>query len=101
MIRLRYISVELIFWVAAIIALAMANPQEHHFTLCPLANLGFDWCPGCGLGRSISALLKGDIYASFNYHWFGIPALLIIIYRIYQLLKLLGNRNKKLNYKEI
>jgi Protein of unknown function (DUF2752) len=76
---------ELVFWVSAIVLLATANPHEHHFSLCPLANLGFDWCPGCGLGRSIIALFHGDIYASLKYHWFGIPALFIILYRIYQL----------------
>lgn len=94
--------VEIVFWVLALILLATADPHEHHFTLCPLANLGFDWCPGCGLGRSITAIFNADLSASFRYHWFGIPALLIILYRIYQLGKqLIIKQNNYLKYKEI
>jgi hypothetical protein len=100
--RIRFIPVELIFWVLALTLLATANPHEHHFTLCPLANLGFDWCPGCGLGRSITAIFNTDFSASIRHHWFGIPALLIILYRIYQLSKQFIFKQKHyLNYKEI
>jgi hypothetical protein len=40
---MKYIKsfpIELLFWVLALVLLATANPHEHHFTLCPLANLG-------------------------------------------------------------
>ena len=90
--------VELTFWILALALLATANPSAHHFTLCPLANLGFDWCPGCGLGRSITAIFNGDLKSSFQQHWFGILALLIIIYRIYQLGKKLTNHSNTNNY---
>ncbi|WP_245681362.1 DUF2752 domain-containing protein [Arcticibacter eurypsychrophilus] len=50
--------------------------------MCPLANLGLTWCPGCGLGRSIASILHGNLSQSFHYHWFGIPGLLILISRI-------------------
>jgi Protein of unknown function (DUF2752) len=80
---------ELAFWVAALTCLAFTNPtNQSHFTLCPLRLLGFKWCPGCGLGHSISFLFHGDIKSSFRAHWLGIPALAIIIYRIYVLAKL-------------
>ena len=100
---MKYIKsfpIELAFWLVALVLLAIANPTEHHFTLCPLANLGFDWCPGCGLGRSITALFHGDINASFAQHWFGIPALLLIAYRIYQLTNQLFTKEINLKYKE-
>jgi len=102
---MKYIKsfpLELFFWITALVLLATANPHEHHFTLCPLANLGIDWCPGCGLGRSITALFHGDVNASFAHHWFGIPALILIGNRIYQLTKQLINKQKifNLNYKE-
>lgn len=77
---------ELFFWLSALFLLAIANPNEHHFSLCPIAALGFDWCPGCGLGRSITALFQGDLAASFRYHWLGIPALFVLLHRIYQLI---------------
>lgn len=93
---MKYIKsfpLELFFWITALVLLAATNAHEHHFTLCPLANLGFEnWCPGCGLGRSISHILHGELTESFSEHWFGLPALLIILYRIYTL-------TKKKNYK--
>jgi hypothetical protein len=98
--HMKNFPLELIFWVMALMLLATADPHAHHFTLCPLANLGITWCPGCGLGRSISALFHGDISASFGFHWFGIPALLLIAHRIYQLSKNLIHTNLKLKYKE-
>lgn len=82
----RKIPLELIFWVLALLMLAFANPNQHHFVLCPIANLGFDWCPGCGLGRAISSIFKGDISQSFKHHYLGFPALSIIIYRMYTLI---------------
>jgi hypothetical protein len=79
---------ELVFWVAAIIALGICNPSSAtHYTLCPLKLLGFKWCPGCGLGHSIAFLLHGDIKSSFHAHWFGIPAFFIIVYRVYDLVR--------------
>lgn len=83
--NIKSFPIELIFWVSALVLLATTDPHAHHFTLCPLANLGLTWCPGCGLGRSISSLFHGEIRESFAHHWLGIPALMIITYRIYQL----------------
>jgi len=77
---------ELVFWVAALISLAFSNPAgPAHFSLCPLKALGITWCPGCGLGHSIAWLFHGNIPNSWHAHWFGIPALGIILYRIYSL----------------
>lgn len=89
---------ELIFWVSALIALSLAKlpPDAHtaHFTLCPLANLGISWCPGCGIGRAIAALLQGHLAESFEQHWFGLPALLIICWRIFVLGRLTMTKDK-------
>jgi hypothetical protein len=86
------IPFELLFWMSALLMLGsagMGSPGEvNHFTLCPLANMGFSWCPGCGIGRAITHLLHGQVLESFKYHWFGLPALLIICYRIYTLMRL-------------
>lgn len=104
---LSRIPLELILWVTAILLLGAADPADHfptnHFTLCPLANLGLSWCPGCGLGRSLIQLLHGNVTRSIQYHWIGIPALLIIGYRIfilgrYEIKKVINNKNKEKNY---
>ncbi len=92
---IKTFSLEITFWTLALVLLATANSHDHHFTLCPLANLGLSWCPGCGLGRSITALMHGDVKESFSHHWFGIPALMIIVYRIYQLSYQAINNNKE------
>ena len=102
MSNIKSFPLELVFWILALVLLATADPDTHHFSLCPLANLGVDWCPGCGLGRSISALFQGEVKESLNFHWFGLPALMVIVYRIVTLSTLTIKRNKKfnLNYKE-
>ncbi|MCD8741466.1 DUF2752 domain-containing protein [Mucilaginibacter roseus] len=48
---------------------------------------GIGWCPGCGLGHSISWLFRGNLNNSFQAHWLGIPALAIISWRIVILIK--------------
>ncbi|HEY0054194.1 MAG TPA: DUF2752 domain-containing protein [Pedobacter sp.] len=78
---------ELVAWITALIFLAFTNPGQHHFSLCPLENLHIIWCPGCGLGRSVASILRGNFMASLSYHWFGFPALFILLNRIFILLK--------------
>lgn len=79
---------ELIIWSGAIFMLSISYPKVvNHFTFCPIENLGFSWCPGCGLGRSISYFLHGELRLSLEHHWFGIPAFCILIFRIVQLFK--------------
>ncbi|WP_316810522.1 DUF2752 domain-containing protein [Pedobacter heparinus] len=100
---LKRIPLELIFWITALVLLATADLQNHgeaqHFTLCPIANLGMTWCPGCGIGRSITQLFHGNFAESFAQHWFGLPALLIICRRIGVLMKMIWINNKLLNLK--
>jgi hypothetical protein len=79
---------ELVFWISALTALALADPGvPSHYTLCPFRLLGFTWCPGCGLGHAIAFLLHGDLQSSFHAHWLGVPALIIIVYRIVDLIR--------------
>jgi hypothetical protein len=100
---LKRVPFELVFWVVALVLLATSDPHSHgdgtHFTLCPLANMGFSWCPGCGIGRSITQLFHGNLEASFARHWFGLPALLIIFRRIMVLTRMILTNNKRLNLK--
>jgi hypothetical protein len=78
---------EALIWIGALIFLAVSNPAVHHYTLCPLDNLGFDYCPGCGLGRSISYFFHLDLKASFFTHPLGIPTTILLIYRSINILK--------------
>ncbi len=74
---------EALFWSGAMIALALYDPSTgSHMSFCPFSHLGFKYCPGCGIGRSISFLLHGAVKNSFAMHPLGIPAVLIIMWRI-------------------
>ena len=58
---------------------------ETHLLSCPFKQLtGLD-CPGCGLQRSLIALLKGDVVASFNFYP---PMLAILALMLFALLHL-------------
>jgi hypothetical protein len=86
---IKHLPWEALIWAGALLLLGFSSiSAEHHFSLCPLYNLGFDFCPGCGLGRSISFLLHGDFKKSFNIHPLGIFAVIVLSYRIIQLTKL-------------
>lgn len=86
--RLRTVPVEAIIWIGALIALAFYHPVPGtHFTLCPLANIGFRYCPGCGLGRSISYILHGDFQLSWKTHPLGVFAVVILGNRIVSLFR--------------
>jgi hypothetical protein len=54
-------------------------------SLCVFKFIGFNSCPGCGLGHSIHHALHLRFGQSFQAHWFGIPGVIIILYRIKQL----------------
>jgi len=84
----KIIGFEALIWILGLTYLAFFNfTGTTHFTICPLANLGIDFCPGCGLGNSISYLFKGDFIASFHSHPLGIFALIIITFRIITIIK--------------
>ena len=92
---------ELIFWLTALASLAIFNPADQsHFSLCIFKLAGITWCPGCGMGHSISWLLHGNFQASFKAHWLGLPALGVIFYRIYYLSLLQMSTFRKLNLKD-
>jgi hypothetical protein len=79
-------NLELLFWLAALLCLACSQPGiATHFTLCPFKLLGLSWCPGCGIGHAIAFALHGQWAASVRAHWFGIPALGLIFYRVVRL----------------
>ncbi|MDQ6756524.1 MAG: DUF2752 domain-containing protein [Bacteroidota bacterium] len=91
---------ELLFWIVSLTALAMMQPtSDTHFSLCIFKLLGIDFCPGCGLGHSISFLFHGNMSKSFSLHPLGIFAVLVILFRVYKLLLLrLFSKKLKINY---
>lgn len=77
---------ELTAWIVALVLLATMDPgTSTHYSFCIFKFIGIPFCPGCGLGHSISYLFHGDIRASFSAHPLGIFALAVILFRIYKL----------------
>lgn len=72
-------------WIIALFLLYNISPEGEHLSMCPLYNLGFDFCPGCGIGRSIFHVLHFDFIESFSQHFLGVFALTMILYRIFNL----------------
>jgi hypothetical protein len=84
---IKQLPVEGIVWFTGLIVLAFCEPTQKHVSICPFYQLGFDFCPGCGLGRSISFLFHGEIIHSLTTHPLGIFAVIVLSYRIIQLSK--------------
>ncbi len=72
--------------------LALSNPAGDHFSLCIFKFLGMDFCPGCGIGHSIAWLFRLNIERSISCHPLGIPALILLLFRIFQLIKIAKNQ---------
>src|SRR5690554_3466874 len=85
--KIKQLPLELAFWCIALTSLWWLDPYGSHYTLCPLHQLGIEWCPGCGLGRAISLLMNGEVAASWQLHPLGGFALAVILYRIFEILK--------------
>ncbi len=79
---------EALLWAVGIVAMALMEPEgEHLFSLCPLRWLDFHFCPGCGLGHAIAYLFRGELEASWAAHPLGLPALLVLGWRVISLVK--------------
>lgn len=85
----KIIGFEAAIWTVALLYLAFINdPATAHFSICPFHILGFGFCPGCGLGNSVSYILHGEILKSFSVHPLGLFALIVLITRIIHLIKI-------------
>ncbi len=86
LIQIYYrIPIEAFIWISGLVVLALYNPgEDRHISLCLFNALGFKFCPGCGLGRSLALFMHGEFYRSFQIHPLGPFALAILVYRIYQ-----------------
>lgn len=96
---IQEIDIESILWLSAFLYLAVINPYEpRHLSFCLFSLAGIENCPGCGLGKSISMIFHGDFIGSLKSHPLGIPALLLIARRIFQLVR---NRITKKSTKQM
>src|SRR6056297_247774 len=65
-----------------LVLLAMMSPENSGHSLCLFEWVGIDFCPGDGLGHSISYTFRGNIQAALESHFAGPAAVVILILRI-------------------
>ena len=82
----RLIDLEALIWTLGLIVVAVGDPSsDTHFTLFwPQWVFGIE-SPGKGLGHSIGYLFRGDVNASLQSHWLGLPVVVILAHRIVSL----------------
>ena len=79
--------IEVVAWGLALLAPLFINPySDNHFSFCVFNMIGFTWCPGCGLGRSIAFLYRGEWLLSFQTHWLGMAAVIMLGSRFFTLM---------------
>ena len=97
--RVRGVPVEAAVWAVGLGLLAAVDPHAPDAaTFCPFHHVGawlgaalgggpLAFCPGCGLGRSIAALWRGDLALAWSLHPLGIPAVAVLGHRILTLVR--------------
>jgi hypothetical protein len=70
-------------WLSALVLLYFMEPGGP--SLCLFKAVGFSRCPGCGIGTSIHYALHGQLAASLEAHWLGIPATVFLLLHIISL----------------
>lgn len=78
---------ELAIWIVGLFLLATMSPENEHASLCPFNAMGLTFCPGCGLGHSISWLFHGKFNLSFQTHPLGWFAVIMLLSRIITLIR--------------
>ena len=51
-----------------VLGLALLTPSDDGPTICPIALCTGTACPGCGMTRAASTLIKGDLAGALDYH---------------------------------
>ncbi|MEX2462709.1 MAG: DUF2752 domain-containing protein [Balneolaceae bacterium] len=87
-------------WVAlttGLLLMALLDPFSDAESLCILSRLGFEYCPGCGLGTSVSHIFRGEFFASIQANPVGLFAVLIIPARVVSIFHRNYNYKKRTN----
>ena len=79
--------IEWVIFSIGIILMATMDPLNTGTSFCLFELIGVQYCPGEGLGHSIAWLFRGELRNSIDANLFGIPAVLILSFRILQIWK--------------
>lgn len=99
---MRFIKKHLEWFVfsTGLILLAGMSPEDAGTSLCFFEWVGIDFCPGEGLGHSISYTFRGDFKSAFQAHLAGPAAVLILTGRIIYIWQHLFKESKLTKNKE-
>ena len=78
--NIKYI--DQLIWITALLFLYFMDASKESYSFCFFKLIGFQSCPGCGIGHSIHHVLHFHFQESLNDHILGIPATIIILYYI-------------------
>ena len=68
-----------------LLLLGFMNPENSGTSFCLFDLAGFEFCPGEGLGHSISYTFRGDFDSALNAHFAGPLAVIVLSLRIMHL----------------
>ena len=78
-------SIALVLMICVSEAQSVIHWLENHLLTCPFKQLtGID-CPGCGIQRSLIALMKGDLLTSFKLYPATLPILALFFFTLVHL----------------
>lgn len=77
-----FLHFEWMVLLSGLLFVVFLDPFSQSISFCPIDRLGFDFCPGCGLGKSVALAARGHLSASLQSHPMGLIAVFIIITRI-------------------
>lgn len=78
-------SIVLVLMICVSEAKNVIHWLENHLLSCPFKQLTNIDCPGCGIQRSLLALMKGNLLISFKLYPATIPILALFIFTIVHL----------------
>lgn len=74
--------IEWVVFSMGLVALAAMDPANAGISFCIFEQLGIDFCPGEGLGHSISYTFRAEFEAALKAHLMGPLAIIILGMRI-------------------
>lgn len=95
-----FLHFEWIVLLSGLLLMFFLDPSTQAASFCPIDWLGFDFCPGCGLGKSVAFAARGEFSASLESHPLGFFAIAIIIGRVGSIFRRNYNLIKEKNHEK-
>lgn len=95
-----FLHFEWIVLLTGFLLVIFMDPFADAASFCPIDRLGFEFCPGCGLGKSVALAARGHLSASLQSHPLGFLAVAVIIGRIGSIFRRNYNLIKEKNHEK-